>query len=314
MKNYDELTNDLLERRDSYVAEQKRKRKTAMRVATSFCSICLVALIGFGVWNISNTQPTIVPDNSTNSVNDSVIKNDATKIPDNSMTDIPENDATKIIWADSANTDNEGIKEINGNSMSFGLYNAFEGATDTDVFAVLARPKAYYGFQYEGKSLEEYYLAMGNEKDLPDKLRQLSKEGDALKYGETLYTTGTPGGEKWAKELYEERIRFYGEDILNQYIIDGEFLKDKLEADIVKSENSNDATLAYKEAKNAYLTDLAQTIKGEFPTEVNIEQEALIMYMTRDTFYAFTEGSISEWIFGFASKNGNTDVLYGDAE
>lgn len=292
MKNYDELTNDLLERRDSYVAEQKRKRKTAMRVATSFCSICLVALIGFGVWNVSNTQPTIVPDNSTNSVND----------------------ATKIIWADSANTDNEGIKEINGNSMSFGLYNAFEGATDTDVFAVLARPKAYYGFQYEGKSLEEYYLAMGNEKDLPDKLRQLSKEGDALKYGEALYTTGTPGGEKWAKELYEERIRFYGEDILNQYIVDGDFLKDKLEADIVKSENSNDATLAYKEAKNAYLTDLAQTIKGEFPTEVNIEQEALIMYMTRDTFYAFTEGSVSEWIFEFAPKNGNTDVLYGEAE
>lgn len=292
MKNYDELTNDLLERRDSYVAEQKRKRKIAMRVATSFCSICLVALIGFGVWNISNTQPTIVPDNSTNSVND----------------------ATKIIWADSANTDNEGIKEINGNSMSFGLYNAFEGATDTDVFAVLARPKAYYGFQYEGKSLEEYYLAMENEKDLPEKLRTLFKDGDALKYGETLYTTGTPGGEKWAKELYEERIRFYGEDILNQYIVDGEFLKDKLEAEIVKSENSNDATLAYKEAKNAYLTDLAQTIKGEFPTEVNIEQEALIMYMTRDTFYAFTEGSISEWIFEFASKNGNTDVLYGEAE
>ena len=227
---------------------------------------------------------------------------------------ISEKDATKIIWADSAITDNEAIKETNGNWMSYGLYNAFEGATGTDVFAVLARPKADYGFLYEGKNLEEYYLAMGNEKDLPEKLRQLSKEGDALKYGEMLYTTGTPDGEKWAKELYEERIRFYGEDILNQYIVDGEFLKDKLEADIVKSENSHNATLAYKEAKNAYLTDLAQTIKGEFPTEVNIEQEALIMYMTRDTFYAFTESSISEWIFEFASKNGNTDVLYGEAE
>lgn len=27
MKNYDELTNDLLERRDRYVADQKKKRK-----------------------------------------------------------------------------------------------------------------------------------------------------------------------------------------------------------------------------------------------------------------------------------------------
>ena len=314
MKNYDELTKDLLKRRDSYVAEQKRKRKTAMRVATSFCSICLVALIGFGVWNTTEIQPPTVINNSGNSENNSAIKNNATEIPENSTTNIPENDATKIIWADSANQDNEGIKGINGNWMSYGLHNAFEGASKTDVFAVLARPKEDFTFQYEGKSIEEYYLAMDEEKGLPGKLRQLSKHGDALKYGEALYTTGTPNGERWTKGLYEKRVRFYGEDILNQYIIDGEFLKDKLEADIVKAENSNNATLAYKEAKNAYLTDLAQTIKGEFPTEVNAEQEALIMYMTRNTFYSFTEENISEWIFEFASKNGNTDVLYAEVE
>lgn len=50
MKNYDELTNDLLERRDRYVAEQKRKRKTVMSMVTPFCCVCLVALLGFGMW------------------------------------------------------------------------------------------------------------------------------------------------------------------------------------------------------------------------------------------------------------------------
>lgn len=50
MKNYDELTNDLLERRDRYVAAQKKKRKRVMGVATSLCCFCLVALIGFGMW------------------------------------------------------------------------------------------------------------------------------------------------------------------------------------------------------------------------------------------------------------------------
>lgn len=35
MKSYDELTNDLLERRDRYVADQKKKRKRVMGVATS---------------------------------------------------------------------------------------------------------------------------------------------------------------------------------------------------------------------------------------------------------------------------------------
>ena len=59
MKNYDELTNDLLERRDRYVADQKKKRKRVMGVATSLCCFCLVALLGFGMWKsgMFNTTP-----------------------------------------------------------------------------------------------------------------------------------------------------------------------------------------------------------------------------------------------------------------
>lgn len=51
MKSYDELTNNLLERRDAYVAEQRKKRKTAMNIATSLCCFCMVVLLGFGAWN-----------------------------------------------------------------------------------------------------------------------------------------------------------------------------------------------------------------------------------------------------------------------
>lgn len=59
MKNYDELTNDLLERRDRYAAEQKRKRATITRTVTSMCCVCLVALLGFGMWKggVLNTTP-----------------------------------------------------------------------------------------------------------------------------------------------------------------------------------------------------------------------------------------------------------------
>lgn len=71
MKNYDELTNDLLARRDRYIAKQKKKRKIAV---TSLCCVCVVALLGFGLWkrglstsappaiggqSISNTKPHI---------------------------------------------------------------------------------------------------------------------------------------------------------------------------------------------------------------------------------------------------------------
>lgn len=50
MKNYEEVTNDLLKRRDCYVMEQKRKRKRMMGTVSSLCCICLVALLGFGMW------------------------------------------------------------------------------------------------------------------------------------------------------------------------------------------------------------------------------------------------------------------------
>lgn len=67
---------------------------------------------------------------------------------------------------------------------------------------------------------------------LYDKLGHLLKLGDMLKYGEALYTTGTPDGEKWSQELYEQKVAIIGEDIIAKYIVDGEFLRDKVEADM----------------------------------------------------------------------------------
>ena len=61
MKSYEEVTNNLLERRDQYVAEQNRKRKRMMGAATSLCCCCLVAFMGFGVWRSNNGTPTLPP-------------------------------------------------------------------------------------------------------------------------------------------------------------------------------------------------------------------------------------------------------------
>lgn len=50
MKTCDEMVNSLLERRAQYAAEQKRKRKVLTRIVTSMCCVCLVTLLGFGMW------------------------------------------------------------------------------------------------------------------------------------------------------------------------------------------------------------------------------------------------------------------------
>lgn len=51
MKNCDEMVNSLLERREQYIIEQKRKRKIITRTVTPICCVCIVALLGFGMWH-----------------------------------------------------------------------------------------------------------------------------------------------------------------------------------------------------------------------------------------------------------------------
>ena len=49
MKNYDDLTNRLLERRNRYVAEQKKKKQAITRVTASVGSVALVSLAGIAL-------------------------------------------------------------------------------------------------------------------------------------------------------------------------------------------------------------------------------------------------------------------------
>ena len=50
MKNCDEMVNSLLERRNRYATEQKRKKTIITRTVTSMCCVCLVSLLGFSMW------------------------------------------------------------------------------------------------------------------------------------------------------------------------------------------------------------------------------------------------------------------------
>ena len=65
MKNYDEVTKDLLKRRDRYAAEQKTKRKRMMGAVAFLGCFCLIALCGVGIWNSGIlTKPPIAPDDA----------------------------------------------------------------------------------------------------------------------------------------------------------------------------------------------------------------------------------------------------------
>ena len=280
MKNYKEITNNLLDRRERYLKMKEKKVKIITSVVLSVSCICLVAIIGLVNFKGKNLKPS-------------------------------NNNDIEVKWATSEDSGEEGITTWNGKNVSFRLNTALETDDSEIVYAIYARPFIDDNYTFEGKTLKDYYLDMANETNLPEKLLQLLKDGDSLKYGEELYTTGAPNGEKWVESLYNERVNFYGKELLSKYIVDGNFLKEKLEEDIKVANNTTTAQEKYKKVKNNYLNDLAKSITGELQSEVSEINDGIIIYFKKDKFASFNPNNIDEWYFDLAKK-GNEQ--YGDDE
>ncbi len=67
MKNYNEVANSVFVRRDKYETEKKNRRRFIAKTVTPICCICLVALLGVGVW-----QGGLFENKSTQIANDSI--------------------------------------------------------------------------------------------------------------------------------------------------------------------------------------------------------------------------------------------------
>ena len=60
MKNYDETINYVFERIHKYEIDKKHRRNIMIKTIIPLCCICIVTLIGIGIWKSSSD----VPDNS----------------------------------------------------------------------------------------------------------------------------------------------------------------------------------------------------------------------------------------------------------
>ena len=65
MKSCEEMVNSLLERKAVYEAEQKRKKRTAVRISASLCCVCIIAVLGIGVnrSGLLGSKPPVVKEN-----------------------------------------------------------------------------------------------------------------------------------------------------------------------------------------------------------------------------------------------------------
>lgn len=283
---------------------------------------CITLLIGIGVfsngeWNTPPIAPdSTVPDNAVQSsrpVTESgdTLTNQQSNPPEtgsitgpntttpqggtnpsNPQTDEPTLSPLEdpsIIWADNDGSLGDlDMTTWKGKTMRESLWNAINHAEYTEAtrFAIGIRFSTFDSeYQYRGKTLAEYEADDYEERNLTDKLEQLLKEGDYLKYGENLYKTGTPDGVKWLKQHYEDRIAFYGEELLSKYIVNSEFLCEKVEADLA-SPLPDKAQKAYSEARAAYLNETVQTMQ-KYLIEQNIQNEILAKLNMETDFYGY---------------------------
>lgn len=302
MKNYDETINSVFERINEYEVEKKHKRKIITRTVTSLCCFCLVALLGIGVWQsdlFGTTPPTTLDGEKLDGSNSS--QQDTDK-PNNSVGVTP--DAT-IIWGNASEFQDMGFGEWNGKQITIPLSEALSDEKNKEsLFAIGVSFELDEKFIYNGKSLAEYSAEVDKEHLLYNRFGELLKVGDELKYGEALYKTGTPDGKKWAKELYDETVERIGEDLLTKYIVNGEFLKEKLESDIAAYDAEENSRKNRDDAVNAYYAFIANEVAKQLK-EQNVSCEvrkSLIVYVTIEEFSALEIENVM--FYSLALKDG----------
>ena len=105
MKNYDDLTNRLLERRNRYVAEQKKKKQVIARTTVSVGSVALVSLAGFALFKndafhdaplISVSDTTTTVTNTPTKIGDTTTAGDATAPTTDGGIVTPTNPTTSV--------------------------------------------------------------------------------------------------------------------------------------------------------------------------------------------------------------------------
>lgn len=330
MKDYDETVKTVFKKINEYEVAKKCKRQMILKIAVPVSSILVLAIVCLGVWKsgmfgnskISKDNEKYTTDVSGDSENSFTAsgenasteengdKQDENDKEDNSKEDNKIEENLPIIWNEAIgdiedNTDS-GMGEWNGKKVSCSLLEVLNKDENVRIAITALNRKPDMEFAYNGKKLQEYEEKARNERQLHNKLQELLKLGDELKYGEALYLAGTPSGEKWVKELYLEVVAYFGEEMLAKYIVDGEFLKEEVENDIEeygKAQAQAEYNLAYEECMNQTLKNAQNKLKEQnISFDEKVYNDYIIIYVTKNEFKELSLDNLENWYFGFAVK------------
>lgn len=230
----------------------------------------------------------------------------------------------EIIWAgnDQSNEypdDANAFVTWNGWSMDYSLYEVLNRADKKDFIAVIVSKNNSVdrdSFEYKGTTLAKLRAEREELNLLCAKLIDFHKEGEWLKYGELLYTTGTSDGEKWAKSLYDERVAFYGEDFIAKYIVDGEVQTDLLNEDYTVCQNRfTEISEEIVELINAYNSSYVDDLEDIFVrsgTCTIVRNGSVFLFIQKDELAKLNVEGKDDYMLSLAKRSAfdgsNTNV------
>jgi len=203
-----------------------------------------------------------------------------------------------IVWEEGQNEIRDSaFTEWNGKQITLSLFDVLsDEANAGSLIAIHAGVEIDKNFVHNGKTLADYAADADHEDLQYERLWQLLKSGDSLKYGDALYIGGTPSGEKWSKELYDETVATIGQDLISKYIVDGEFRKEQLEKDIAEYNTNEEGPcrIAYRDACSVfYRTVYEETITQLESQNIQYEKRnetELVFFTTVEKFASLSLG------------------------
>lgn len=281
MKNYNEMADSVFKRSNAIIKKRAERRRTTQLITSVLSCFLFVVFLGVGALNgvfnrilfekpdrgILQYQPTESNGTQSNQNAHSETPSSGDTQGDSNNKFLVSPDDPSIVWAEKMSRDN-GMGDWNGKQIGDGLYEALSHYSGDTVFAIVVQSivgnkQEYSRFVYNGKTLAEYEKAAEEESNLSEKLALLLKCGDDLKYGEALYKVGNGKGQKWSKDHYDSEIAYFGDELLSKYIVNGEFLREKLEYDCSQPVTVT-STIAWYKAYDAYENYIIQQTKEQF--------------------------------------------------
>lgn len=220
----------------------------------------------------------------------------------------PDSDSTMEGWA-----------EWSGWNVTFSLYDELMKANDNEYIAITVRMNRTGKKDHELSELKEKIDKVVEEMESLDKLRnklsEFPKVGNELKYGELLYTTGTPSGERWAKEFYDTTVEYYGKDFIDRYIVDGKFLYELLSADLLECESNigqlSNELVGLREAYGKESANKAATVFSNAGIYTTVRNGHLFLIVQKAALADLKAIDKSCYILGHASRamfNGEDNI------